>query len=148
MWGVLWGNSQVASIYEYRSRGIPTHIINADVIQSALLSESEELRRTAEELESKRVPRKRVRNKKLEEEHVEAEPKPEVQTEESIDDYTGPEDAKSISHELRGRYARTDAAHADYRCQYGAAYHCQLDLRREVFSTAVGGTWDPLPTCI
>ena len=93
---------QVASIYEYRSRGIPTHIINADVIQSALLSESEELRRTAEELESKRVPRKRVRNKKLEEEHVEAEPVPEVQTEESIDDYTGPEDAKSISHELRG----------------------------------------------
>ena len=77
---------QVASIYEYRSRGIPTHIINADVIQSALLSESEELRRTAEELESKRVPRKRVRNKKLEEEHVEAEPVPEVQTEESIDD--------------------------------------------------------------
>ena len=76
--------------------------INADVIQSALLSESEELRRTAEELESKRVPRKRVRNKKLEEEHVEAEPVPEVQTEESIDDYTGPEDAKSISHELRG----------------------------------------------
>lgn len=93
---------QVASIYEYRSRGIPTHIINADVIQSALLSESEELRRTAEELESKRVPRKRVRNKKLEEEHVEAQPVPEVQTEESIDDYTGPEDAKSISHELRG----------------------------------------------
>ena len=53
-------------------------------------------------MESKRVPRKRVRNKKLEEEHVEAEPVPEVQTEESIDDYTGPEDAKSISHELRG----------------------------------------------
>ncbi len=91
---------QVASIYEYRSRSIPTHVINADVLQSALLSESEELRRTAGEEEQRRAPRRRVKNKKLEEQPEEREPVEDVG--ESIDDYTGPEDAKSISHELRG----------------------------------------------
>ncbi len=90
---------QIASIYEYRSRNIPTHIINADVLQSALLSESEGLRQAAEEEELKHAPRRRVRNKKLEDR--EEEPEPTIDTGESIDDYTGPEDAKSISHELR-----------------------------------------------
>lgn len=92
---------QVASIYEYRSRSIPTHVINADVLQSALLSESEELKRTAEAEELKHAPRRRVRPKKQEEAAEEAQPSLE-DTGESIDDYTGPEDAKSISHELRG----------------------------------------------
>ncbi len=32
---------QVASIYQYRPRSVPTHIIHAEVLQSALLSESE-----------------------------------------------------------------------------------------------------------
>ncbi len=91
---------QVASIYEYRSRSIPTHVINADVLQSALLSESEELRRAAGEEEQKHAPRRRVKNKKLEEQPEEQEPVEDFG--ESIDDYTGPEDAKSISHELRG----------------------------------------------
>ncbi len=90
---------QIASIYEYRSRSIPTHVINADVLQSALLSESEGLRQAAEEEELRHAPRRRVRNKKLEEQREEQEPV--VDTGESIDDYTGPEDAKSISHELR-----------------------------------------------
>ncbi len=92
---------QVASIYEYRSRSIPTHIINADVLQSALLSESEELLRTSGPEDAKRAPRRRVRNKKLEDRQEEP-PTPEIDAGESIDDYTGPEDAKSISHELRG----------------------------------------------
>ncbi len=90
---------QVASIYEYRSRSIPTHVINADVLQSALLSESEGLRQALEEEEHKLEPRRRVRNRKPEEK--EEEPETAVDTGESIDDYTGPEDAKSISHELR-----------------------------------------------
>ncbi len=90
---------QIASIYEYRSRSIPTHVINADVLQSALLSDSEGLRQAAEEEELRHAPRRRVRNKKLEEQREEQEPV--VDTGESIDDYTGPEDAKSISHELR-----------------------------------------------
>ena len=93
---------QIVSIYEYRSRSIPTHVINADVLQSALLSESEEIVRETEEEEAKRAPRRRVKNQKLE---LPREEEEEVfsgeESQESIDDYTGPEDAKSISHELR-----------------------------------------------
>lgn len=94
---------QVGSMFEYRSRSVPTHIIHADVLQSALLSESEELRQQAEKLEKKNAPKRRIRNKKLETTPEEPEiPIPDADTGESIDDYTGPEDAKSISHELRG----------------------------------------------
>ncbi len=94
---------QVGSMFEYRSRSVPTHIIHADVLQSALLSESEELRQQAEKLEKKNTPKRRIRNKKLETTPEEPEiPIPDADTGESIDDYTGPEDAKSISHELRG----------------------------------------------
>lgn len=92
---------QVSSIYEYRSRGIPTHVINADVLQSALLSEAMGL-----------APKRPAR-----EEAAPARRQPAAYTEdfddiesghsysvsnESIDDYTSPEDAKSISNELRG----------------------------------------------
>lgn len=92
---------QVASIYEYRSRSIPTHVINADVLQSALLSESEELRQLSGGEDSQHEARRRVRNKKLEDRPEEPEESP-IDVGESIEDYTGPEDAKSISHELRG----------------------------------------------
>ena len=94
---------QVASIYEYRSRSIPTHIIHADLLQSALLSEEEDLRKAKEEV-TKTAPRRRVRNPKLEDKTqvVELPTVPDQETGESIDDYTGPEDAKSISYELRG----------------------------------------------
>ena len=91
---------QIASIYEYRSRSIPTHVINVDVLQSALLSESESLLQAAEEEELRHAPRRRIRNKKLEEPQEEQEQQYR-DSGESIDDYTGPEDAKSISHELR-----------------------------------------------
>lgn len=91
---------QVASIYEYRSRSIPTHVINADLLQSALLSESEELKRTADAEEQKQMPRRSRARTKQPEEPIEEEPL--IDSTESIDDYTGPEDAKSISHELRG----------------------------------------------
>lgn len=95
---------RVQSIYEYRSRRIPTHIIHADVLQSALLSESEGLQKALEAEQEEAAPRRRVKNKKLEinlpeEEEIAA---PDADTGESIEDYTGPEDAKSISHELRG----------------------------------------------
>ena len=92
---------QVASVFEYRSRSIPTHVIHTDVLQSALLSEEEELRQAAEG-GKKGLLRRRVRNKKLEEPVEEAAPAADQDTGESIDDYTGPEDAKSISFELRG----------------------------------------------
>ncbi len=93
---------QVASVYEYRPRSVPTHIIHADVLQSALLSESEELRQTMEREERKSAPKRRVRNKKLEIPEEPEAPIPDADTGESIDDYTGPEDIKSISHELKG----------------------------------------------
>ena len=91
---------QVANPYEYRSRSVPTHVINADVLQSALLSESEDLRRAARKEEEKQAPRRRVRNQRLEdrEDQPESDEAPE-----EIDDYTGPEDARSIGSELRGR---------------------------------------------
>ncbi len=93
---------QVASIYDYRPRGIPTHIIHADVLQSALLSESESLQQAWDALEQRQPPHKRPKPKKpevLEEEEL---PLSQEAAAESIEDYTGPEDAKSIAHELRG----------------------------------------------
>ena len=92
---------QVSSIYEFRPRSVPTHIIHAEVLQSALLSESEELRQTKERAEKKSAPKRRVRNKKLETPQAPEAPIPDASTGESIDDYTGPEDIKSISHELK-----------------------------------------------
>ena len=89
----------VQDIYEYRARSIPTHIIHADVLQSALLSESEELERLLEEAQP---ARRRVKNKKPEARSPEDELPPDSGTGESIEDYTGPEDARSIAHELRG----------------------------------------------
>ena len=89
----------VESIYAYRPRSIPTHIIHAEVLQSALLSESELL---AKEAPGEDRPRRRVKNKKLEVELPEEQLPPDSETGESIEDYTGPEDARSISHELRG----------------------------------------------
>lgn len=94
---------RVQSIYEYRSRRIATHIIHADVLQSALLSESEGLQQALQAEMEEAPPRRRVKNKKLEINLPEEEmPAPDVDTGESIEDYTGPEDAKSIAHELRG----------------------------------------------
>ena len=93
---------QLGSIYEYRSRNVPTHIIHAEVLQSALLSESEELRQESQSRDRRRTPKRRVRNKKLENPAPKETPIPDSDTKESIDDYTGPEDIKSISHELRG----------------------------------------------
>ena len=94
---------RVQSIYEYRSRRIATHIIHADVLQSALLSEAEGLQQALQAEMEEAAPRRRVKNKKLEINLPEEEtPAPDVDTGESIEDYTGPEDAKSIAHELRG----------------------------------------------
>lgn len=91
---------QVGQVYEYRARSVPTHIINVDVVQSALLSESEELKRAAEEEEIRSAIRSKRSRKSR---------KPEFEdmdsgrdTEESIDDYTGPEDAKAIAGDLKG----------------------------------------------
>lgn len=81
----------ISYVYEYRSRDIPTHIINVDTVQSALLSESEDLMREGGD----ERPRRR-RTRERDETPERSEPA------EDIDDYTGREDARSISEELRG----------------------------------------------
>lgn len=91
---------QVATIYEYRSRSVPTHVINADVLQSALLSESEELKRSTGGAENEKPARRRTA-KRPDEQAEEETPAVQEDLSESIDDYTGPEDARSISHELK-----------------------------------------------
>lgn len=94
----------VQSIYQYRSRSIATHIINADLLQSALLSETESLQRARDEAEGRQAPRRRVKPRQTVEE---PQPEPEApDTRESIEDYTGPEDARSISSELKGEMGK------------------------------------------
>ncbi len=93
----------VDSIFQYRSRNIPTHIINADLLQSALLSETETLQQALEAAQARQAPRRRKSKRPPEEQREiqEALP-PREESTESIEDYTGPEDARSISNELRG----------------------------------------------
>lgn len=108
---------QVSSIYEYRSRGISTHVIDADVLQSALLSEIAGLKQAGGKEEKKREQaRKPKRPAELEQQTRQIEQFDEIEPEdipagstreiyeepESIDDYTGEEDARSISNELKG----------------------------------------------
>lgn len=99
----------VSSIYEYRARGIPTHIINADILQSALLSEAQEIEKTRQ-MEQAQIEKQQRRTKPRpvpqavqddEYENVRINTIEDME-QESIEDYTGPEDAKSISTELRG----------------------------------------------
>ena len=93
---------QVATIYEYRQRGIPVHVINADVLQSALLSESQSIENSGEISNS--VPTPFIRTKQKRRPSAEDDTEQSFaaeQTNEDIDDYTGPADASSIIHELR-----------------------------------------------
>ncbi len=85
----------VNDVTEYRTRDLAVHIINADVLQSALLSEA----RVYSEGEGaakggKFKLRLRERETEQPEETVE-------NTSETLDDYTAPADAKSIAHDLR-----------------------------------------------
>ncbi len=89
----------IENAFQYRSRNIPTHIINADVLQSALLTEAESLQQASEPA---RPQRRKPRPKKPEEELPVPQAPSQEDTKESIEDYTGPEDARSISNELRG----------------------------------------------
>lgn len=152
---------EVSSIYEYRAKGIPVHVINANVMQDAILTESEKIeaesRKAMEKAaresakEAKRAAAKSSHIQEQRRERAEAdrpraasgsaagavsgsepvrftigideEEAPKVNTrvsrkqsfeqdvpedtsyideeQESIDDYTSPADAKSVSNELR-----------------------------------------------
>lgn len=101
---------QISSIYEYRSRGIPTHVINADVLQSALLTEANNLSAVQKGGRKGKKAAKQTAPRPLQEDRWQeidssTQELPEIPVQEdlpeSIDDYTGPEDASSISSELR-----------------------------------------------
>jgi len=83
----------VSDVTEYRKRDLPVHIINADVLQSALLSEARIYSEEETEAENGRM---RLRLRKPAEETEEEE-----YTGEMLDDFTSPADVKSISHDLK-----------------------------------------------
>ena len=82
----------VNDITEYRTRDLPVHIINADVLQSALLSEA----RVYSE-DGKKAGDLKLRLRDTAEETDAAV----EESGEQLDDYTSPADAKSIAHDLR-----------------------------------------------
>lgn len=94
---------RVESEYEYRSRGIPTHVINADLLQKAILTEAGEITspdavQTRGDIDT--IPiRRQARQPRMDTSEFE---NLETRSEEMIDDYTGEEDARAISNELRG----------------------------------------------
>ena len=98
----------VESIFDYRSRNIPTHIISAEVLQSAILSESESIQRARDAIERGAAARRPKPKKQppLEAPKEPQEPVAPAADEESIEDYTGPEDARSISNELKGEMGK------------------------------------------
>ena len=84
--------------HRYRAHTVPNHVINVDVLQGALLSESEEIRQAEEEDEGRRFQR---RHRAVRQADVYAGEEPPENPEESINDYTGPADAKSIAAGLK-----------------------------------------------
>ncbi len=92
-------SAPVSDVTEYRKRDIPVHIINADVLQSALLSEAR-VYSDGNTSAAAGVRRLKIR---IGDEQDEAQDAAEVQGEsdELLDDFTGPADAKSVSHDLR-----------------------------------------------
>ncbi len=96
---------QVESIYEYRTRGIPTHVINADLLQKAILTEAGEVTSP----ESVQQPREEISNipirRQARRQVIEPQEFENIDSghnDEMIEDYTGADDASSIANELRG----------------------------------------------
>lgn len=89
----------VTDVTQYRKRDLPVHIINADVLQSALLSEAR-VYSEDENVSAAGAHRFKIRfaeNPDEAPENTEAS----ENDDELIDDYTGPADAKSVAHDLR-----------------------------------------------
>ncbi|MEG1426354.1 MAG: hypothetical protein RSC76_01560 [Oscillospiraceae bacterium] len=83
----------------YREKTVPVHIVNIDVLQSSILTESAEYQK--KESPKKAAPFDRFIAKFNSQE--------ETDSAESIDDYTSPADAKSISHELKSNMQQLSA---------------------------------------
>lgn len=96
---------KVSSIFEYRKRGLPTHVIRAEVLQNAILSEGENLEKTAQfDSAGKRQPGMSEDGEtKSFDRPIPGFTSPDYEDEgqESIDDFTGPEDIKSVTNELK-----------------------------------------------
>ena len=89
----------VTDVTQYRKRDLPVHIINADVLQSALLSEAR-VYSEDENVSAAGAHRFKIRFAEKPDEAPENTEAAE-NSDELIDDYTGPADAKSVAHDLR-----------------------------------------------
>lgn len=85
----------VNDVTEYRTRDLAVHIINADVLQSALLSETRVYSEGEDAAKGGKF-KLRLREREAVQPDETAE-----NTNETLDDYTAPADAKSIAHDLR-----------------------------------------------
>lgn len=89
----------VTDVTQYRKHDLPVHIINADVLQSALLSEAR-VYSEDENVSAAGAHRFKIRFAEKPDEAPENTEAAE-NSDELIDDYTGPADAKSVAHDLR-----------------------------------------------
>jgi hypothetical protein len=87
---------KISNVSKYRDKTVPAHMLNIDVLQSAILSETA----SYEDKDEKTSPFVRS-SKKVNKEKETASGSDEDNNEESLSDYTSPQDAESISFDLR-----------------------------------------------
>ena len=84
---------ELDNVTKYREKGIPVHLLNIDILQSAILSEAAGYENAEGADKKSKKPFSRFAHKQ--------EPEYDEDSQESIDDYTSPADAKSIANELK-----------------------------------------------
>lgn len=94
-------STPVSNVTEYRKRDLPVHIINADVLQSALLSEARVYSEDGNTSAAAGRHRLKIRFGDQNDGEAPETTAADVNSDEQLDDYTGPADAKSVSHDLR-----------------------------------------------
>lgn len=94
-------STPVSDVTAYRKRDLPVHIINADVLQSALLSEARVYSEDGNTSAAAGRHRLKIRFGDGNGEEAPETTAVNVSSDEQLDDYTGPADAKSVSHDLR-----------------------------------------------
>ena len=94
-------STPVSDMTAYRKRDLPVHIINADVLQSALLSEARVYSEDGNTSAAAGRHRLKIRFGDGNGEEAPETTAANVSSDEQLDDYTGPADAKSVSHDLR-----------------------------------------------
>lgn len=121
----------VTDVTQYRKRDLPVHIINADVLQSALLSEAR-VYSDDENVSAAGAHRFKIRFAEKPDEAPENTEAAE-NSDELIDDYTGPADAKERGARPAHDDARADNSHACNGREHGSAHfgvaHCGIRLQ-------------------